>query len=347
MIKAIKRLLENKRKFKRRGLMQKTACISGCCGQDGSYLAELLLDKGYLVVGIDRRKSVDSAASNFRIKDIVDNENFILLKGDITDATFISRLISKYKPDEFYNLAAMSFVKESFNTPAATLDIDAKAVVYELEAIRNFSPKTKFYQASSSELYGDNPYTPYNEESKFMPRSPYGIAKASAHYFVKVYREAYGIFACAGILMNHESPRRGEEFVTKKIAMGVARISKGLQKEIVLGNLEAKRDWGYSPIYCEGMWLMLQQEKADDYVLATGEAHSIREFLDKAFKHVGISDWKPYVKTSEKHLRPAEVQCLVGDASKAKKMLGWESTVKFEKLVEIMVNYELEKLQNN
>ena len=346
MIEDIRKWFENEKKFKGRGLMQNTAVITGANGMDGSYLAELLLEKGYLVVGIDRRKSVDSVASNFRISHLLNNKNFILLKGDITDAPFVNRLMAKYKPDEFYNLAAMSFVKESFNTPAATFDIDAKAILYMLEAIRHLSPKTKFYQASSSEQYGDNPHTPYNEESKFMPRSPYAVAKASAHYYVKVYREAYGIFACAGILFNHEGPRRGEEFVTKKIARGVARIVRGLQKEIVLGNLDAKRDWGYAKEYVEYMWLMLQQQKPDDFVVATGEAHSIREFLDKAFKYVGISDWKPYVKTSEEHIRATDVPCLVGDASNAKKVLGWEPKIRFEKLVEIMVDYELDLISS-
>ena len=326
--------------------MQKVAVVTGVAGQDGSYLAELLLDREYLVVGVDRRKSVDSAASNFRISHILDNRNFILLKGDITDAPFINRLIGKYRPDEFYNLAAMSFVQESFNTPAATFDIDAKAVLYELEAIRHLSPKTKFYQASTSEMIGANPNSSYTETSQFYPRSPYGVSKCTAHWLTINYRESYNLFACCGILFNHESNRRGEEFVTKKIAKSAARISRGLQKEVVLGNLDAKRDWGYAPEYVKGMWLMLQQEKPQDFVLATGEAHSIKEFLDKAFKHVGIKDWKPYVKTSKEHLRAAEVPCLIGDASKAKRILGWSPAVRFEKLVEIMVAYELDLVNN-
>jgi len=327
-------------------LSKRTAIITGVQGQDGSYLSKLLLGKGYFVIGLERRKAQPANVTNFRLKDIIKHPKFLLVKGDVTDAGCINRLVSEYKPDEYYNLAAMSFVPESWNSPSTTMDINCGGVINALEAIRTFSPKTRFYQASSSEMFGDNPNYPYNENSYFSPRSPYGVSKVSAHYIVKVYRESYNTFACCGILFNHGSEFRGEEFVTKKIAKSVAEIKKGLRAKIILGNLDAKRDWGHAQDYVKGMFLMLQHKNPDDYVIATGEAHSVGEFVEKAFAVVGITNWKDYVDIGKEFIRPAEVSVLIGNAKKAEEVLKWRKDVSFDHLVERMVNFELEKLTN-
>ena len=319
----------------------KTAIVTGVQGQDGSYLAELLLNKGYKVIGVKRRKSVKVENENFRIKHFIKNKNFSLVTGDITDAGFINNLVLQNKPREIYNLAAMSFVQESFNTPSTTIEINTKGVINILEAIKAHSKKTKFYQASSSELYGDNPSSSYDEKSKFCPISQYAVSKESSHHLVRIYREGYGLFAVAGILFNHESERRGDEFVTKKIAKGAARISLGLQKYIELGNLQTSRDWGHAEDYVEAMWLMLQQKTPEDFVIATGELHTLEEFLSEAFLVAGIKNWKKYVKINKKFKRPRDVIFLKGNISKAKKILKWKPKIKFKKLVERMVKHEL------
>jgi len=319
----------------------KLAIITGVQGQDGSYLAEFLLSKNYLVIGIARRKATDDKRVNFRIDHILDNPNFVLIKGDITDCSFINRIIFENKPAEFYNLAAMSFVQESFNTPQATYEIDGLAVLSILEAIKIYSPKTKLYQASTSELYGDNPNYPYDENSYFSPMSPYAIAKGSAHNFVKVYRDSYKLFVCSGIAFNHESERRGEEFVTQKIAQGVARIKNNIQKEIVLGNIESKRDWGHAEDYVKAMWMMLQLKTPQDFILATGEMHSIKDFLRSAFKYVGINNFEKYIRIDKKYFRPNDVNKLIGNSTKAKNILKWNTEITFEKLVNRMVQYQL------
>ncbi|MCL4418773.1 GDP-mannose 4,6-dehydratase [Patescibacteria group bacterium] len=323
--------------------MAKSALITGITGQDGSYLAEFLLSKKYKVYGLTRRTST----INFeRIKDIIGKIS--LIQGDLLDQSSLSSAIVESQPDEVYNLAAQSFVKTSWNQPVLTGEFTALGVTRLLEAIRVVNPKIKFYQASSSEMFGKVTETPQKETTRFHPRSPYGVAKVYGHYITVNYRESFDIFACSGILFNHESPRRGLEFVTRKISNAVARISLGKQKKLELGSLEPKRDWGFAGDYVQAMWLMLQQEKPDDYVIATGENHSVREFIEAAFKVVGISDFRKYVVVNKtEHMRPAEVDYLIGDASKAKKILGWQPKTSFKELVEIMVKADLEREKDN
>lgn len=321
----------------------KTALITGITGQDGPYLAELLLSKGYKVYGLVRRLSTPNMEN---IKHIYDKLE--LISGDLLDQGSLTDAIKNSKPDEIYNLAAQSFVKTSWDQPVLTGEFTALGVTRMLEAIRAVNPKIKFYQASSSEMFGKVTETPQRETTRFHPRSPYGVAKVYGHYITVNYRESYNIFACSGILFNHESPRRGIEFVTRKITNAVARINLGKQDKLELGSLEPKRDWGFSGDYVEAMWLMLQQEKPDDYVIATGENHSVREFVEESFKVIGIKDWEKYVVANkEKHMRPAEVDYLIGDASKAKKVLGWTAKTSFKELVKMMVEADLEKERNN
>ena len=321
----------------------KRALITGITGQDASYLAEFLLNKGYKVFGTTRRTST---VNNERIKHIEDKLE--ILSADLLDQGSITSVISKAEPDEVYNLAAQSFVKASWDQPVLTGEFTALGVTRMLEAIRAVNPKIKFYQASSSEMFGKVTETPQKETTRFHPRSPYGVAKVYGHYITLNYRESYDIFACSGILFNHESPRRGIEFVTRKITHGVARIKLGKQNKLDLGSLEPKRDWGFAGDYVEAMWLMLQQEKPDDYVIATGENHSVREFVEESFKVIGVKDWEKYVVANkEKHMRPAEVDYLIGDASKAKKVLGWSAKTSFKELVKMMVEADLEKERNN
>jgi GDPmannose 4,6-dehydratase len=315
----------------------KKALITGITGQDASYLAEFLLKKGYKVFGTTRRSST---VNNERIKHIQDR--ITILQGDLLDQGSLSSALLEAQPDEVYNLAAQSFVQTSWNQPVLTGEFTALGVTRILEAVRAVNPKIKFYQASSSEMFGKVTETPQKETTRFHPRSPYGVAKVYGHYITMNYRESFGLFACSGILFNHESPRRGLEFVTRKISHAVAKISLGKQSHIELGALEPKRDWGFAGDYVEAMWLMLQQEKADDYVVATGENHSVKEFLDLAFKTVGISDWNKYVISNNvSHMRPAEVDYLIGDASKARKVLGWKPRTSFKELVEMMVKADL------
>ena len=321
----------------------KTALITGITGQDASYLAEFLLSKGYKVFGTTRRTST---VNNERIKHIEDKIE--ILSADLLDQGSLTSVISKAQPDEVYNLAAQSFVKTSWEQPVLTGEFTALGVTRMLEAIRTVNPKIKFYQASSSEMFGKVTEVPQKETTRFYPRSPYGVAKAYGHYITLNYRESYDIFACSGILFNHESPRRGMEFVTRKITNAVARISLGTQKKLELGNLEAKRDWGFAGDYVEAMWLMLQQEKPEDFVIATGVAHSVREFVELSFATVGIKDWEKYVVANNpQHLRPAEVDHLIGDYSKAEKMLGWKPRTSFKELVKMMIDADLEREKNN
>jgi GDPmannose 4,6-dehydratase len=321
-------------------MTQKTALITGVTGQDGSYLAEFLLEQGYRVVGMVRRTST----VNFdRIKHIQDQIEIV--QGDLLDQSSLMEIIRAYQPDEVYNLAAQSFVPTSFSQPVLTGEFTALGVTRLLEAIRHVKPDARFYQASSSEMFGKVVEVPQRETTPFYPRSPYGVAKVYGHWITVNYRESYGMFACSGILFNHESPRRGLEFVTHKVTHAAARIKLGLQRELRLGNLEARRDWGYAGDYVRGMWLMLQQDQPDDYVLATGETHSVRELCEVAFGHVGL-DWRDYVVADPKHYRPAEVDLLIGDASKARRVLGWEPSVNFEQLVRMMVDADLQALQN-
>jgi len=315
----------------------KLAIITGVTGQDGSYLSELLLSKDYIVVGVCRRTSCPNFS---RIKYLLKNKNFKIEYSDLSDLSSLIRLIQKYKPDEFYNLAAQSFVKASFDQPIYTAEATGIGVLNCLEAIRLTSPSTKFYQASSSEMYGKVHEIPQKITTPFHPRSPYGVAKVFGHYMTVNYRESYNIFACCGILFNHESQRRGEEFVTRKISLAVNKIKKGIQKELFLGNLEAQRDWGHAQDYVYAMWLMLQQDEPRDYVVATGETHTVREFCDIAFKRVGL-DYKDYVKVDPEFYRPAEVDILLGDPSETKKLLGWQPKISFEDLVHMMVDSDL------
>jgi GDPmannose 4,6-dehydratase len=332
----------------RRRRMQKKALITGITGQDGSYLAELLLSKGYKVYGIIRRASTFNTG---RLDPIYADphsgrSNLFLEYGDLSDASALSRLIGKIQPDEVYNLAAQSHVRVSFDSPEYTTDITGTGAVRLLEAIRETGIKPRYYQASSSEMYGKVREVPQTEETPFYPRSPYGCAKVYAYWITVNYRESYGLHASNGILFNHESPRRGETFVTRKITRALAQILAGLQDKLYLGNLDAKRDWGYAKEYVEAMWLMLQQDKPDDYVIATNETHSIREFLDVAFEYKGL-DWKKYVAIDERYYRPAEVELLIGDASKAKKQLGWEPKTKFADLVKLMVDADIQLLKDH
>jgi len=318
-------------------MKQKTAFITGITGQDGSYLAEFLLKKNYQVYGLTRRTST----SNYdRIKDIVDD--ITLISGDLLDQHSLTHAIQEVQPDEVYNLAAQSFVPASWSQPVLTGEFTALGVIRVLEALRIAKPDAKFYQASSSEMFGKVRQTPQNEKTPFYPRSPYGVAKVYGHWITVNYRESFDMFAVSGILFNHESERRGLEFVTRKISHAVARIKLGKQKKLKLGNLESKRDWGYAPDYIEAMWLMLQQDKPVDYVIATGKAWSVKQFAEIAFKSVGLN-WQDYVEIDKKFLRPAEVDLLVGDASKAKKMLNWQPKTSFKQMVEIMVKADLKK----
>ncbi|OGJ37810.1 MAG: GDP-mannose 4,6-dehydratase [Candidatus Pacebacteria bacterium RIFOXYB1_FULL_39_46] len=318
----------------------KKAFITGITGQDGSYLAEFLLEKGYQVYGLTRRTSTQ----NFdRIKKIVHNPNLKLISGDLVDQNSLTFAFKDTQPDEVYNLAAQSFVQASWEQPVLTGEFTGLGVTRVLEAMRLACPGAKFYQASSSEMFGKVLETPQNEKTPFYPRSPYGVAKVYGHWITINYRESYDLFAVSGILFNHESPRRGLEFVTRKIANGVARVKLGKQQFVELGNLESKRDWGYAKDYVEAMWLMLQQDKAEDFVIATEETHSVREFLQLASKAAGINDWESIYKHNPVFDRPAEVDMLIGDASKAKKKLGWKPSVDFEGLVTLMVEAELEE----
>ena len=327
----------------------KKALITGITGQDGSYLAELLLSKGYEVHGVIRRASTFNTS---RLEGIYQNpqdsdRKLFLHYGDLSDTGTIRKLIFDIQPDELYNLAAQSHVKVSFDIPEYTGDITGLGVLRILEAIKDLEKttgkKTKFYQASSSEMFGAAP-PPQNELTPFHPRSPYGVAKVFAYYATKNYHEAYGIFAVNGILFNHESPRRGETFVTKKITRGVARIKAGLERKIYLGNLDARRDWGYAPEYMEAAWRMLQESQPDDYVIGTGETHSVKDFVEAAFARAGIKNWQEYVEVDKRYMRPAEVENLVADTRKAKEKIGWEPKTKFDDLVKIMVEADLHSL---
>jgi GDPmannose 4,6-dehydratase len=321
----------------------KKALITGITGQDGSYLAELLLSKDYEVHGVIRRASTfnTSRIDHLYQDPHINGVRLFFHYGDIGDSTNLIKLLYRLQPDEIYHLAAQSHVRVSFDIPEYTGDVTGLGTIRILEAIRETGLKTKFYQASSSEMYGKVQEVPQRETTPFYPRSPYGAAKVYAYWVTVNYRESYGIFACNGILFNHESPRRGETFVTRKVARAVARIRMGLEDKIYLGNLEAKRDWGYAKEYVEAMWLMLQQEAPDDYVVATGETHSVRELVDEAFSHIGLEANK-YVAIDERYYRPAEVDLLIGDPSKAKRQLGWQATIKFNDLVCLMVDAEME-----
>jgi GDPmannose 4,6-dehydratase len=314
----------------------KRALITGITGQDGSYLAEFLLSKGYEVHGLIRRSS---SFNTFRIDHVRDR--LALHYGDLVDSTSLHTVIHAVQPVEIYNLAAQSHVRVSFEMPEYTCDVTGAGVGRILEALRVSGVKARFYQASSSELYGKVVETPQTEKTPFHPRSPYAAAKAYGFYLTQNYREAYGMFCANGILFNHESPRRGENFVTRKITRAVGRIVAGTQKKLALGNLDAKRDWGFAGDYVEAMWHMLQHDQADDFVVATGETHSVREFLDHAFGRVGL-DWKDFVVTEERHMRPSEVDLLLGDPAKAKKAFGWSPRVSFKRLVEMMVDADIE-----
>jgi GDPmannose 4,6-dehydratase len=323
----------------------KRALITGITGQDGSYLAELLLSKGYEVHGLIRRSSTFNTERIDHIyRDPHDPTSKLHLHfGDITDSGQLTNLIYNIQPDEIYHLAAQSHVRVSFDMPEFTGDVTGIGTTRLLEAIRRSGIKTRYYQASSSEMFGDAP-PPQNEETPFRPRSPYAASKVYAYWMVRNYREGYKMFALNGILFNHESPRRGGTFVTKKITRALARIKFGLQDKLYLGNLDAKRDWGYAPDYVEAMWMMLQQDEPDDYVIATGETHSVREFLEEAFKYLGL-DWRDYVEIDPRYFRPLEVEVLKGDASKAREKLKWEPKVRFKELVKIMVDADIKDLE--
>ena len=318
--------------------MNKKALITGITGMDGSHLADLLLKKNYTVFGMVRRSSNLNLSNIQHIKDKI-----TLINGDLTDQNSLRRCLKETEPDEVYNLASQSFVGESWNTPEQTGDVTALGVLRVLESIREFDSKIKFYQASSSEMFGKIVENPANEKTPFYPRSPYGVSKLYAHWITINYRESYNLFACSGILFNHESERRGIEFVTRKITDGVAKIHLGLSDNIRLGNLEARRDWGYAPDYVEAMWKMLQQDQPSDYVIATGVDYSVREFLTFSFESVGISDWEKYVVIDPKFYRPAEVDVLRGDFSKAKKELNWKPRTYFKQMVKKMVDSDIEK----
>jgi GDPmannose 4,6-dehydratase len=319
--------------------MSRRALITGITGQDGSYLAELLLEQGYEVVGITRRLS---AQNYWRIEPLL--SRIRLVPGDLLDQLSLIRVLSDVRPHEVYNLAAMSFVPASWDQPLLTGEFNSQGVTRVLEAVRHVDPTIRLYQASSSEMFGKVRDVPQTELTPFYPRSPYGVSKVYGHYITVNYRESYGLFACSGILFNHESPRRGLEFVTRKVTDGVARIKLGLSRTLALGNLDAQRDWGFAGDYVRAMWLMLQQETADDYVIATGVTHSVRNLVDVAFSHVGLN-WQDHVVTDPRFLRPAEVDLLIGDASKARTGLGWEPKVSFEQLVRMMVDADLARLK--
>jgi len=327
--------------------MAKKALVTGITGQDGSYLAELLLSKGYEVHGLIRRaSSFNTARLEHLYADPHQQAALKLHYGDLSDASALARLIGKIAPDEIYNLAAQSHVRVSFDGPEYTTDITGTGAVRLLEAIRETGIKTKFYQASSSEMYGKVLEIPQRETTPFYPRSPYGCAKVFAFWITVNYRESYGLFACNGILFNHESPRRGETFVTRKITRAVAHIQAGLQDKLYLGNLDAQRDWGYAKEYVEAMWLMLQQDQPDDYVIATNETHRVREFLEGAFGHAGL-DWRKHVEIDANYFRPAEVDLLIGDYSKAKQKLGWQPKTTFNELVKLMVDADVRLVQDH
>jgi GDPmannose 4,6-dehydratase len=336
--------------------MKKKALIIGVTGQDGSYLAEFLLSKGYKVYGVVRRSS---SFNTGRIDHLIENNSdFEFYRGDVNDINSLISILKDVEPDEIYNLAAQSHVKVSFEVPVYTFETVASGTLKLLEAVRSLGLKSKIYQAGSSEMFGSAP-PPQNEKTPFIPRSPYAIAKVAAHYLCINYREAYGMWIANGILFNHESPRRGETFVTRKITRALARIKLGIQDKLILGNLYAKRDWGYAPDYVEAMWLMLQQDEPDDYVIATGESHTVKEFVERAFSYAGFEIiWegkgldekgldaktgKVLIEVSEKYFRPTEVEFLLGDASKAKEKLGWQPKVTFEKLIQIMVDEDLKR----
>jgi GDPmannose 4,6-dehydratase len=318
--------------------MSKRALITGITGQDGSYLAELLLEKGYTVFGVVRRLSATNA---WRIEHILDRVT--LVQADLLDQLSLIGAVEQADPHEFYNLAAMSFVPSSWDQPMLTGEYNAQGVTRSLETIRRVNPKIRFYQASSSEMYGRVREVPQTETTPFYPRSPYGVTKVFGHYITVNYRESYGLFAVSGILFNHESPRRGLEFVTRKVTHSVARIKLGLDETLALGNLDACRDWGFAGDYVRAMWMMLQQDAADDYVIATGEAHSVKHLVEIAFEHAGL-DWQKHVRTDPAFLRPAEVDHLVGNPAKAQKVLGWEPSVNFEGLVRMMVDADVARL---
>lgn len=322
--------------------MAKKAFITGVTGQDGSYLADFLLEKKYEVYGLIRRTSTPIVE---RIENLLDNPHFHLVPGDLADSASLMQLMTEIQPDEVYNLAAQSFVKASWDQPLLTGEYTALGVTRMLEALRLCAPKAKFYQASSSEMFGKVLEVPQTEKTPFYPRSPYGVAKAYGHFITVNYRESYNLFACSGILFNHESPRRGLEFVTRKIVHEVAQVKLGQREKVELGNLDAKRDWGYAKDYVQAMWLMLQQDKPDDYVVATGETHSVGEFLQAAFAHVGIDDWQAHFQHNHAFDRPAEVDLLIGDASKARQVLGWQPSLNFSQLVGTMVEAELAVLK--
>ena len=318
---------------------QKTALITGITGQDGSYLAEILLDKGYQVSGMVRRSSTENFQRIEHLRDKIQ-----LYQGDLLDHTSLAKILDQVRPAEVYNLAAQSFVPTSWQQPVLTAEFTALGVTRLLDAIRQICPKAKFYQASSSEMFGKVRETPQSETTPFYPRSPYGVAKVYGHYITVNYRESYGLFACSGILFNHESPRRGLEFVTRKITHGVARIKLGLDQEVRLGNLQAKRDWGFAGDYVRAMWLMLQQDQADDFVIGTGQTHSVEEFVSIAFDYVKL-DWKKHVVVDPQFYRPAEVDSLLANPAKAHKKLGWKPELSFEQLVTCMVDEDLAGLR--
>jgi len=320
-----------------------TALITGITGQDGSYLAEFLLDKGYQVIGMERRNSNNN---HQRIEHILDNGDLELVSGDLLDQSSMIDIIEKYKPDEVYNLAAQSFVPVSWKQPIFTSDVTGLGVLRILEAVRQAQPNARFYQASTSEMFGKVKETPQNELTPFYPRSPYGVAKVYGHWITINYRESYDMFATTGILFNHESPRRGETFVTRKISKAVARIKEGLQYELRLGNLDSKRDWGYAGDYVKAMWMMLQHDKPDTFVIGTDATYSVREFIDIAFSYVGLV-YEDYVRIDPEFYRPAEVDLLISDASKARETLGWTPDTSFKELVEMMVDHDLWEVRND
>ena len=319
----------------------KTALITGITGQDGSYLAEYLLEKGYSVVGIKRRTSL---ITTDRVDHLINNNNFELVYGNLIDGGSIHRILMKYQPDEIYNLGAQSHVRVSFDTPEETAEIGAMGTLRLLEAVRNVCPKARFYQASSSEMFGDNPEYPQNEDTCLQPASPYACAKVFSHHLVRNYRESYGIHASSGILFNHESPRRGETFVTRKITIAAAKIKMGLQDKLYLGNLDAKRDWGYAADYVKAMWLMLQQDEPDDYVIATGKMYSVREFLELVFDHAGL-DIEKHVEIDKRLFRPHEVPVLLGDGRKAREKLKWVPETSLEDLAMLMYQSDFKNLK--
>ncbi len=321
--------------------MSVRALITGITGQDGSYLAEFLLDKGYEVYGIVRRSSLEKYD---RVEHIAEKIRFV--EGDLTDQSSLDHAVQQLKPDEIYNMAAQSFVPVSWNQPVLTADVTGLGALRVMEAIRKHSPQSKFLQASSSEMFGKVREKPQTEQTPFHPRSPYGVAKVFGHHITVNYRESYGIFACSSICFNHESPRRGAEFVTRKVTQTVAKIKLGLADKLKMGNIDAQRDWGFAGDYIRAMWLMLQQPQADDYVIATGQTHSVQELLEVAFSCAGL-DWKKYVEIDPKLVRPAEVDYLCGDASKARRVLGWKPEVNFQQLIEMMVEADLNSLKHS